>query len=587
MLWQCTSKNLIFLALSNIVNTMLPIGILFLNREALNIIAYSDKTESNFIGIIIILVFIAIANNLVDFSGALKNLFSTLCSNLVSKHLTYLILKKSIDLDLKFYDTDEYYKKLENVKRTFGRRWEFLITAPLDIIGKCVGLLTLVGILASFNILLVPIILLGVSPNIITQLKTRKREMKFITRQIPSTRKMNYTENLLTDRQFAKEVKLFGFGKVIIQLSRELFMTHFKQLMSEKIRAVKLTGFWGFISSFSLLLISVFITYHTYYGRITLGDWQLYISTALSIQTNLFALFNIIVNSYEEDLYTDILMDFLNTEPEIKLEKGIKFPTEETPPTIEFCDVSFFYPNTSKVALSNLNFQIRPGEKIALVGLNGSGKSTIIKLLTRLYDPSDGKILFNGVDIKKYKPLEIYNLFSSVFQDFSKYAFTFRENISISNILNKDDSVAIAQAAMLSGADKIADELPNGFDTYITKSFDFSGVPDLSGGEWQKIAISRAFFRQAPIVILDEPTSALDAEAEYNVYNNFVQLCNNSTAIIISHRLSSVSMADRIFFLKEGQITESGTHYELMNLDGEYARLFKIQAESYKVLEKL
>jgi ATP-binding cassette subfamily B protein len=584
ILWQCTPKNLVFLIFFTLVYSIVPIGILFLNKEALNLIASPTKTESTFVSAFIVLGLISLTNIMLMFIDRLKDLCSTLSSNIVRKNVIYLLQRKSSQLDLKFYDTDEYYKKLENARRVLDRRWDFLIGAPLEIFGKIIGLFALVGVLASFKIWLVPIIFLGVTPNIVIQLITRKREIEFYTDQIPETRKINYTENLLTDRQFAKEVKLFGFSEYIIQMAQDLFMIQYKKIKELKIWSVKLTTFWGALSSLTLLGVSTYITYYTIKGHVTLGDWQLYTGTALALQTNLNTMFTIMAISYEEDSYTDILMDFLNTKPEIDLDEGVNYPTKDTPPLIEFCNVFFSYPGNIEPILQNLSFTIQPGEKISLVGLNGSGKSTIIKLLARLYDPSSGKILFNGIDIKDYKPSEIYSMFGIVFQDFSKYAFTLSDNISISSLSKKNDNEAIKQAAIEAGADKIKYKLPEGFDTYITKSFDISGFSDLSGGDWQKIAIARGFFRQSPIVILDEPTAALDPEAEYNIYNKFIKLCTNSTAIIISHRLSSASMVDRIFFLKDGQVAESGTHYELMELNGEYARLFNIQAELYKVL---
>ncbi|CQR70263.1 Lipid A export ATP-binding/permease protein MsbA [Sporomusa ovata DSM 2662] len=587
MLWQYCRKYFILLSLASIAISMLPIGSMYLEREIINIIVYSAKQESDFIIAIIILALIGGFNTLLTFSIELQRLFGNFCSKLVSRQLTYLVLRKSTDLDMAFYDTDEYYKKLEHVKQAFGSGWESFIRDPMSIFSESIGLITLIGILASFNIWLVPIIVFGVSPNLIFQLKTRKKEIQFMYSRTPETRKMNYVETVLTDRQFAKEVKLFGFSEKIIQMARDVFGDYFKKMKDMQLSVVKLHTFGGAFSNFALFVVSAVITYHAFQGKITIGDWQLYISTIFSIRTSLAEIYGTIANTYKQDLYAVILTDFLETKPTIELNKGVEFPTKGTPPAIEFRDVSFAYPCTAKSILSNISFTIKPGEKIALVGLNGSGKSTLIKLLTRLYDPVSGSILFNGVDIKQYKPSDIYGLFGTVFQDFSKYAFTLSDNISISNVIKCDNKSAIQKAAVASGASKLADELPNGFDTFLTKSFDLNGVSDLSGGNWQKIAIARAFFRESPIVILDEPTSALDPEAEYNIYHKFVELCRQNTAIIISHRLSSVRMADRIFLLQDSQITESGTHHELMELNGEYARLFNLQADSYKISETL
>lgn len=258
--------------------------------------------------------------------------------------------------------------------------------------------------------------------------------------------------------------------------------------------------------------------------------------------------------------------------------------TSSCPKLIELVDVGFCYPDSDTFVLRHVNLTIQNGEKIALVGLNGAGKTTLIKLITHLYKPTEGKILFDGIDTSRYAIGDLYKLFGVVFQDFSQYAFTLEENIAMSDIDNIGDKNQMNIASINSGIDELVDTLPYGYKTYITKDFDKNGIGGLSGGQWQTVAIARGFFNNAPIIIFDEPASNLDPLAEYEVYQKLITLSENKTTIIISHRLSSARMSDRIIFLDKGQIVESGTHDELIKQKSKYSELFRLQAEQYNNL---
>jgi ABC-type multidrug transport system fused ATPase/permease subunit len=282
---------------------------------------------------------------------------------------------------------------------------------------------------------------------------------------------------------------------------------------------------------------------------------------------------------YDNKLRINNYKRFLTWQPKIISNQGITLQNKN--PYIEFINVSFKYPNTDSDILHNLNLTISPQEKIALVGLNGAGKSTIVKLLLRFYDPTEGQILIDGKDIREYDLVNIRKIFGVVFQDFSSYAFTVRENIGMSDYENLNDENRIKYAAEMSSAYEFIKNWEKGFDTYLTKQFEMDGH-ELSGGEWQKIALSRAFFKEASIMILDEPSSNLDPEAEYQVFEHFANLCKDKGAIFISHRLSTIVMTDRILVLENGKIIESGSHNELMKINGKYAYLFNLQAEKYR-----
>jgi ABC-type multidrug transport system fused ATPase/permease subunit len=290
--------------------------------------------------------------------------------------------------------------------------------------------------------------------------------------------------------------------------------------------------------------------------------------------------FNIIANSYEEELFSNVLHEFTTKTVTVDVSKGDSY-VPCVPKVIELVDVGFCYPDCDSFVLRHINLTIKQGEKIAVAGLNGSGKTTLIKLITHLYRPTEGKILFDGVDTSTYALKDIYQLFGIVFQDHSRYAFTLKENIAMSDRKHMQDSKRLSLAMEKSGVNQLEATLPKGCDTYLTKDFDKNGIGGLSGGQWQKIAIARGFFNDAPIIIFDEPASNLDPIAEYEMYQKFIALSEEKTTILISHRLSSAKMSDKIILLDQGTIAECGSHEELMKCKKQYAHLYELQANQY------
>lgn len=585
MIWRTTPMAFIALGVLSLLESLLPLIPMWLLKNILDLLTTADtKDEKALYQLVMMVSGIGLASFATKLAFNLKSTISSLTFSRVGKEVIYTIQNKSAQLDLRFYDTPEFYKKLDNARRVLARNWDFLLIAPFQVFGQTLFLFASIGILASFNVWLVPVVIVGVLPSIITHLNSRKKEMIFFSGQIAETRKIKYSEDLLSEKSFAKEIRLFGLSDYIIGMTQKLFKTQYKDLKKLKKSMLTLNMAAETVSVGTLFGSSLFISLHAFWGTITLGSWQFLTTAVQSIQSAMDSIINILALSYEDELYIDILMDFLNSEPEIKLEEGKSYPFEKTPPNIEFRNVNFSYPGSVKKTINNLSFTIRPGEKVALVGMNGAGKSTIIKLLSRLYDPEAGQILFNQSNVKEYKAKELYKLFGVVFQDFSKYGFTLRENIGLSDIGNPVvDPDRTKNAAAASGADKLVDLLPDGYETYLTKDFDINGCSDLSGGQWQKVVIARAFYRDSPIVILDEPTASLDPKAEQDIYDQFYNLCKDKSAILISHRLSSVRMVDRIFFLQDGTIKESGTHAELMALNGEYAEMFNLQKKQYNI----
>jgi len=336
---------------------------------------------------------------------------------------------------------------------------------------------------------------------------------------------------------------------------------------------------WGLFSTVAGSAIYLYIALKAVSGELTLGDLALYTAAATSVQSSIGGLFNSFSGMYENNLYLDTLYRFLGTKPEIDRPANPVAVPEPLRGHITFDHVSFAYPGAEEPALKDVSFDIQPGETVAVVGKNGAGKSTLIKLLCRLYDPTGGRILLDGVDIRTLDPDDLQRRISAVFQDHVSYQATASENIGLGDLEHLTDRPSIVQAADRAGIANRIERLPRGYDSPLGRWFD-EGV-SLSGGEWQKIALARGFLREAPILVLDEPTSALDAQAEHDLFVRLRQLAEGRTTLYISHRFSTVRQADRIILLEHGKLVEQGTHNELMNLDGGYAELFTLQASAY------
>lgn len=501
----------------------------------------------------------------------------------LSKSLSERILEKALALEVRHFEDSETYDKMQKARREAGSR-------PLSLVSEAFSIFQNVVTLAAYAVLLVSLspwsvlILLAASiPSFISEARFAGESFRINSWRAPEGRKLNYLEWILTRDNHVKEVKLFGLGGLVLGRYRQLFGKFFDE--DRKLAKKRLV--WGL--SLGLLSLAAFYGCYAWVAGqaasalISLGEMTLYLMVFRQGQGAFQGILSSIGSMYEDALFMSNLFSYLaipaaGEQARISPPKVLARSAEHS---IELKNVSFKYPGKEAWALRNLSLVIAPGEKLALVGENGAGKSTLAKLLMRLYDPDEGAILWGGVDLRDMDPVELRARISAVFQDSVKYQFTVRENIGLGDIPHIEDHARIEQAAEKGGATAVIDALPGKYEAVLGGWFETG--QELSGGQWQKIAVSRSFMREdAELMILDEPSASIDAEAEAELFERLKTLAADRTAIIISHRFSTVRIADRIAVLHQGEIAELGSHEELLARGGRYAHLFELQAKGYQ-----
>ena len=498
----------------------------------------------------------------------------------VTDHVYNILHEKSAELDLEYYENPKYFDTLHRAQKEGPYRPSMIINSWIRLGQNAVSLIALSGLLMAFHWGVVFILIIVVVPSLLVRLKYSDKIYGWQRVRTSMQRKADYYNWLLTGEAHAKEVRLFNLGALFksrFMRLRDQFRKEKLDLFRKRAREELIAESLGIVGLFGSL---GFIVYRTLNGAITVGDMVMYFQAFQRAQNHFRGTLGGLADLYENNLFLSNLNELLNLEPKVK---EPLHPTKFPRPFLNgffFDDVSFKYPMSSGNALSNISLTIHPGEVVALVGENGSGKTTLVKLLCRLYNPNRGIITLDGIDLRQFDTKSLRNEISAIFQDYAKYHLTARENIWFGNIEIPIDSVSIEDAARSAGAAELVEKLPKGYNTALGKWIEDG--EELSIGEWQKIALARAFLRNAQMIVLDEPTSSLDAKAEYEVFKNFRELLNGRSAVLISHRFSTVRMADHIFVLERGRIIENGSHEELMRLAGRYAFYFEKQAKHYR-----
>ena len=528
----------------------------------------------------------ALASSLLStFSNTVQQLLQEQVANRVQLD----ILKKANTLDLAFFENPESYDKIRQAANQSSYQPVTMISQTFDLGRTIVTLLTLIFLLLHLAWWLAIVALIVPIPAFFSSTRYGWRGYQLMRRQSPERRLMAYFVTLMTTDTYNKEIKLFNLGDFFTGKFWRLATDLYKQDKKLLLRRYFTNFAWSGLTIVANSAIYFYIALQAVLGRISLGGLTLYTQTAVQVGQNFQGLLNGISSTYENTLYVNTLFEFLEYSPRIvppPNPRPLDSAVEVEGLGIEFRDVSFTYPGKdpeTQAALKHVSFTIRAGEAVALVGRNGAGKTTLVKLLTRLYDPDEGEILIGGRNIKEYDLRELREQVGVIFQDYVNYYMTAQENIGVGRVDKIEQRELVMSAARKSGANAVIEQLPHGYDTMLGRWFkDLKESTQLSGGEWQKIALARAFMRDARILVLDEPTSALDAQAEHEVFTHFRLLTQGKTAVFISHRFSTVRLADRIFVIENGSILESGSHRELIALHGRYAELFDLQAEAYR-----
>jgi ATP-binding cassette subfamily B protein len=512
---------------------------------------------------------------LARFSALLESLLGDLFANKISVRL----MRHAATLDLAQFEDADTYDHLERARRqTTGRIG--LLALLLSTAQDLVTLASLAGVLLVQLPWLLLLLAVAVVPSFLGEAHFAALGYSLLYRWTPERRLLDYLRYMGASDESAKEVKLFGLSDFLVgrydRLSDEFYQQNKRLAVRRNVVSTALVtlGTLGYYAAYAVII------YLTVLGRYTIGSLTFLAGSFRQSRELIQRILLSLSNIYEQSLYLGDLFTFFDVTPRVLSRPGARAVPVPIRQGFEFMDVGFRYPGSERWAVRHLSFSLAPDERIALVGENGAGKTTLVKLLARLYDPDDGQILLDGVDLRDYDLESLRKNIGVIFQDFVRYDLILKENIGVGQVERLDDDARIREAGRRSLADSVATRLTGGYDQMLGRRFD--GGVDLSGGEWQKVALGRAYLREAQVLILDEPTAALDARAEYEVFLRFAELTQGRMAVLISHRFSTVRMADRIIVLQGGELVDQGTHEQLVARGGLYAELFSLQAAGYR-----
>lgn len=580
LVWNTSSILTIILATLTLVAGLLPAAIAYIGKLIVDAVVLAAEHGTGDISPPLLYVGLE-AVAIAIFAGSQRGIAicQSLLRILLAQKVNILILEKALKLDLRQFEDSEFYDKLTNARREASVRPLSLVNRTFGLVQNALSLITYAILLVNFSVWAVIVLIVAAMPAFMGETKFAGEAFRLFTWRAPETRQQHYIENLLAREDYVTEVKLYQLGETLLERYRNLF----HQLYSEDRDLTLRRGLWGYflslVSTTALYLAYGWIVIETVMGRISLGEMTMYLTIFRQGQSTFSQALSSIGGMYEDNLYLSNLYHFL--EAEVPKYWGNATTGINSQDGIRFENVSFTYPGTTQPALTNISLHLKPGEKLAIVGKNGSGKTTLIKLLTRLYTPDEGKIYLDGLDLQEWDVNVLRQRIGVIFQNFVRYQFTVGENIGVGDVENLVDKQRWEIAAKKGMAQPFIEKLPQNFETQLGRWFNKG--QELSGGQWQKIALARAFMRtQADILVLDEPTSAIDAQAEFDIFNHFRTVTQNQMVFLISHRFSTVRMADKIVVIENGKLIEQGTHEELLQMGGHYAKLFDLQAAGYR-----
>ncbi len=509
---------------------------------------------------------------------ALATLVSTIQGERVSDHVQDTLHRKSIEVDLAYFETSSYYNNMRLAQAEAGSRPQSIVRNLAQLGSGAVALIAVGGVIGFSQGLLLPVLLAAALPEALAQIRNSRCWNRWRITQSESQRYAHYLNMLLTTLPFAKEIRLLQIGNELrAQYQRLRKRLRQSRLRLQQNRAV--TEFAARVLSGSAMIAGLGLIYlRMRGGTMTLGDLAMLYRGFQKGKSAFASTLNSLAALYEDSLFIGHYYDFMALPVRVHSPARPRPMPKQLEQGIRIEQVAFRYPGTERDVLRDVDVTIRPGEHIALVGENGSGKTTLVKLLCRLYDPSAGRILIDGIDLREFAIEDLRSSYSALFQDFARYQMSAGENVRMGDVSVPVGDPRIAEAAHRAGATEIIERLPHGYQTPLGRIFT-RGV-ELSEGQWQRIALARAFLRPAPLVLLDEPTSALDAKAERHLLDMTLQMCAGQTVIVVSHRLSTVQAADRVVLLADGRIVQTGTHAELINTKGRYAELFNLSTHA-------
>jgi ATP-binding cassette subfamily B protein len=578
----------------NLLHGLVPLAQAWLTKLVIDLIG--DAIAGQPVGTEDVLRLAALAAGIALFASVVEPAATFLQVQLgdhLKRDIQLRVLRKANTFqDVTYFEDPTFYDKLQRAQGEASYRPINLIFYAIQLFRLAVHLVSMLAVLVAYQPVLIAVAVLIAVPGLVAQMKAQVSLYEITNNAVPEIRRMNYYAEQLTAKDPAPEIRLFGLGDFFLRRWEREFDAFHSRLRAMRLRQAGWEGGTAALAELGSSAMYAWLIFQALARRVTLGQMSLYAQAVWQGNSQLRGIISTLSEMYADVLFVSHLFELLDTPPAMAVlprGQGARTPVPLRS-GIELRDVTFAYPGTERPVLDRLNLVIAPGECVAVVGENGAGKTTLVKLVTRLYDPTKGQVLIDGVDLRECDLEDWRRQSGAIFQDYSRFHFTARENVGLGDVTRIEDDAAVRAAAARGGAAGVIEKLPAGYDTILSLwLFNADKVKvdegtELSGGEWQKVALSRGFMRSddAQLLILDEPTAALDTQSEYDVYLRFRELTKGKATLLISHRFSTVRMADRIVVLEDGRITEQGTHGELMALGGTYADMYEKQASRYR-----